>query len=161
MLKKLLNKSILYPYAIILITASVLVFIWFKDGYILGTAEGVLPFYNVSRFKDVVSSAWSEAPGLGNMNGISTAYSLTYITLAYLQNIGLPGFLIEALVFYFLLLSSGVSIYLLTKELFPKINWRFNLLSVFFYWFNFISLVNIWNRALYPFIFFWSLLPLA
>lgn len=155
-------KSILVTFLATFIIGGVLVFIWFKDGYILGTVESQIPFYNLTRFYDQVKLAWSENnPGLGFANGIVTAYTPTFFVLSSLERIGIPDFIIEACFFYFLLVTASLGVALLTQELFPKISWKYLLIASLFYWFNPLSLVNIWNRFLYNYMALWALLPLA
>lgn len=145
----------------ITIASLILTFLWFKDGLIMGTAEGALPFYDLSRYLQAASFAWMEHPGLGNVTLNYTANKPTFYLLAMLQNWGIPNFMIEALVFWFLLTGGGIGIYFLTKELFPKLPEKFILLSVLFYWFNPISLVDIWNRFLLNYMFFFAMLPFS
>lgn len=145
---------------IILSFPLILVFIWFKDGYLLSHAEGALPFYNLGRYLEPTKYAWMEHPGLGNISLFTTAGKPTYLFLTFLQNnLGIPGFIIQAGVFYFLLAGAGMGIYLLTKEFFPKLDNKYALLSVFFYWFNPLS-VTLWNRYLLNYIFFLCALPI-
>lgn len=144
---------------IILSLPLILVFIWFKDGYLLGHAEGALPFYNLERYLEPTNYAWMEHPGLGNISLLTTSAKPTYIFLTFLQGLDIPGFIIQAGVFYFLLTSAGIGIYLLTKEFFPKLDNKYLLLSVFFYWFNPLSISEIWNRFLLNYIFFFGALP--
>jgi hypothetical protein len=104
--------------------------------------------------------AWSP-DGLGNVNGITIASWPSYWILSQIQNLGVPSFIIEAVFFWILFVAAGVSLYFLTQELFPKIEPKFAFLAVLFYWFNPVSLVNVWNRFLYNYMIFWALLPLA
>lgn len=155
-------KSVFFTFFIIFSLAGILVFNWFKDGYILGTVESQIPFYNITGFYDQVKFAWSENnPGLGFANGIVTAFSPTFAVLSYLEKIGIPNYIIEAFFFLFCLTSAGLGITLLTQELFPHISKKYLLIAPLFYWFNALSLVNIWNRFLYNYIALWALLPLA
>lgn len=146
---------------IIILASFFLATLWFKDGYIMGTAEGALPFYDLSRYLTASSFAWMEHPGLGNVTLNYTANKPTFFILTALQNFGWPTYIIEALVFFFLLAGSGIGIYFLTKELFPKLPEKFIFLSVVFYWFNPISLVDVWNRFLLNYMLFFALLPLS
>lgn len=155
-------KKILPVILILAIFALFLVFIWFKDGFLLGTAESQIGFYDLTRFYDQVKLAWSDTnPGLGFVNGIVTAFAPTFFVLSQLEKIGVSNYIIEALFFWFLLVSSGVGIILLTQELFPKLPKKYLLIAGIFYWFNALSLVNIWNRFLYNYIALWALLPIA
>lgn len=148
-------------FAIIAIIAGLIIFVWFKEGYILGVAEDGLTFYNLSHYLQTANYTWMEYPGLGSPSLSFIATKPTFIFLSYLQNIGVPGFLIQAGVMWFLLISSGIGIHLLVKELFPDLSMKYILLSVFFYWFNPISLVDVWNRFLLNYTFFFALLPIG
>lgn len=152
-------SKIRLAYFLIILISAVLIVIWFKDGLLLSHAENALPFYKLSRYVDQTSYAWTSHPGLGNISLITTASKPTYFFLSFLQELGIPGFLIQAFVFWFFLVSAGMGIYLLTKEFFPKLPERYLLLSVFFYWFNPISLVDVWNRFLLNYMFFFASLP--
>ncbi|MBI2600298.1 DUF3367 domain-containing protein [Candidatus Daviesbacteria bacterium] len=155
-------RSILLLLAVLAIASSILVFTWFKDGLLLGTAESQISFYNLSRFHSQVKGAWSDTnSGLGFANGIVTAYSPTFFALSLLEKIGVANYIIEAGLFWFFLVVSGVGITLFTREFFPHIGRKYLVVAVIFYWFNSISLVNIWNRFLYNYIAFWALLPLV
>lgn len=155
-------KSIIYTFIAISLIAVVLVFGWFKEGYILGVAEGGVPFYDLTNFYNQVSLAWSDSEiGLGFPNGIVTAYSPTFYILSLLEKLGISNFFIQAGFFWLLLVFAGVGIILFTKELFPQISRKYLLIAALFYWFNLISLVNIWNRFLYGYIALWALLPLT
>lgn len=147
--------------AFILAVAGLLVGIWFKDGYILGTAEDGLIFYRISRYFHQAQYPWMEYPGLGSPSLTLIAGKPTYFLLSFLQDRGIPGYLIQAGVMWFLLISAGIGIYLLFRELFPKLPQKYILFSVLFYWFNPISIVDVWNRFLLNYIFFFTLLPFA
>ncbi len=151
------NKLI---YLLIFAGAIILVFSWFKDGYMLSYAESSLPFYNLQLFFNQTAFAWSEYPGLGNVSLIITASKPTYFFLSMLQQMGISGVILQAGVFAFLLFSAGLGITLLTKELFGKLPMRYLILAILFYWFNPLSLVNVWNRFLLNYIFFYGTLPL-
>ena len=153
-----MKRIISNKYFLVIIAALLLSFIWFKDGLILGTAESGLPFYDLKFHFDLTKYAWAE-PALGNATGVNVASSPTYFVLSKLETLGFPNSLIEASVFWFLLATAGIFIYLLTKQLFPKIKPKYLLICVFFYWFNPLFAVNIWNRFLINFMFFWALLP--
>lgn len=148
-------------FAIFAVVAGLIITVWYKDGYLLGVAEDGLTFYNLSNYLQMANYAWMEYPGLGSPALSFIATKPTFIVLSYLQNISIPGFLIQAGVMFFLLVSSGVGIYLLVKELFSNLPMRYVLLSVFFYWFNPISLADVWNRFLLNYIFFFALLPIG
>ncbi len=154
---KLINKTIL----LILIIAGILVTIWFKDGYIMGVGEDGLIFYRLEAYLHQSESTWMQYPGLGSPSLTLVAGKPLFLFLSILQNSGIPGFLIQAIVFYFLIVSAEIGIYLLVKELFPQLPKKFILLSILFYLFNPITVADVWNRFLLNYIFFFSLLPLS
>ncbi len=145
----------------ILIISTIIVAVWFKDGYILGYAEDGIIFYHISNYFHQSQYTWMEYPGLGSPSLNLVASKPTLGILSYLQSVGLQGFLIQAGVLWFLLVSSGIGICLLVRELFPTLPNKYILLSVLFYWFNPISMVDVWNRFLLNYIFFFAILPIG
>ena len=120
----------------VVITSLILVTIWFREKNLLGAAESALPFYDLQIEYEMTRWSWS-SPGLGNTAGNITASFPTYWFLFQIEKTGVPAYLIEAGLFWFLLLVSGISIGYLSKEFFPKLPQKFIILAVFFYWFNF------------------------
>lgn len=146
---------------VILVIPLILVGMWFKDGYILGASEDGLIFYNVSSYFHQAQYTWMEYPGLGSPSVTLIAGKPTYLFLSFLQSLGIPGFLLQAGVFYFLLISAGIGIYLLVCELFPKLPKKYILLSILFYWFNPIALHNLLSRSLLNYLFFYAAIPIV
>lgn len=133
--------------------------IWFREGNILGYAESGLPFYNFQNAYDANKDAWAHY-ALGFPTNISIAAKPSYWFLAQLQNVGIPGFVLQPFFFWIVLVTSGISIYLISKNLFPDLDRKFLLIAVLFYWFNPFSMVNVWNRFLNNFFIFYAVLPL-
>lgn len=152
-----MNKII----AFVLIISALIITIWFKDGYVLGVAEDGLIFHNVSRYFHQAQYTWMEYPGLGSPSLSLIAGKPTFFLLSLIQEVGIPGFIVQAGVLWFLFVSSGIGISFLCKELFPKLPLRYVFLSTLFYWFNPISLAGVWNRFLLNYIFFFALLPVG
>lgn len=146
---------------LIVLVSALMVTIWFREGYIMGTAEDSLIFYNISRFLPESQFAWMEHPGLGRVTINLTAARPTYEMLTFLHNLDVPNFLIQALTIWFILVSAGIGIYLIVKEFFPQLPNRYAFISVLFYWFNPLSLVNVWNRFLSNYIVSFGLFPIA
>ncbi len=153
-------KKKLFPIILLFLLSLLLVFLWFKDGFLLGAAESGLPFYNLERNEEIVKWSWAK-PGLGNYTGSLTATWPTYWFLKQIENFGVSGVIIEAFVFWIFLFIGGIVVYLLIREFFPNIDEKFALLGVFFYWFNPFPLVNVWNRFLINFMFFYAFFPLS
>jgi hypothetical protein len=137
-----------------------MVFWWFRDKTILGVGESGVSFYNIKRHLDISNYSWAD-PALGNSTGMTVVGKPTYWFLAKIKGLGIPSYIIQASFFWFLWFIAGVSVFLLIKEFFPKLEDKFTFLGVLFYWFNPISLVNVWNRFLYNYMVFWAYLPLA
>lgn len=156
---KLISREFKAVSLVILISSFILISIWFRDGNIMGGGESGLPFHDLTTQGEEVRNAWSDK-FLGNSVGISVGSFPTYWVLARIQNLGIPSFIIEAFFYWGLLIVAALSMYFLTKVLFANIKPRFVLLAVFFYLFNPITLVNVWNRGLENFRVFWAFLPL-
>jgi len=145
---------------LLILSPFIFVLFWFRNGNIMGGGESGLPFYDLSRMLEISRYSWAD-PALGNSIGIGVAATPIYWILSQIENLGVPGFALEALWFWILFVISGISVWFLTIELFPRIQEKYLFLSVLFYWFNPLSLVNVWNRFLYNYMVFWAFLPLA
>ena len=124
----------------------------------MGTAEAGLPFYDFQIQYNVNKDAWANY-ALGYPANISVASIPTNLLFAFLQNFGIPVFLMQAFFLCITLIISGISIYFLTKNFFPNVGKKFLILAPLFYWFNPFSMVNVWNRFLNNFFIFYMLLP--
>lgn len=156
---KKVNRENLFFNFLIALVPMILVFVGFHNGLLLGTGESGLPFYKLSTASHLLNWAWSEG-SLGINSGIIIVAKPTFLVLSFLEKIGLGGYLLQALLFYFLFLTAGFSTFYLSRIFFPNLKGRYYFLAVLFYWFNPISLISVWNRFLYNFIFFWAFLPL-
>lgn len=155
-----MKRILSLPFLTIIIIPLLLVLIWFKDGNIMGTGESGLPFYDPHIQYNINKDAWAYYT-LGHPLNIGSAAIPTYWFLSKLQSMHTPGFIVQAIFIWLIFIISGFAIYKLVKELFPDIDRFHILLSVLFYWFNPFSLVNVWNRFLNNFFFFYALLPLS
>lgn len=133
--------------------------IWFRNGNLLGTAEGGIPFNNLNRHAEIFKYSWAET-AVGNATSFTTASYPTYQLLSLFESANVAPFLIEAFVFWFILVTSGVGIFLLGKKT-VGLSDSFAFVAVVFYWTCPFILINIWSRFLYNHMFFLSLLPLA
>ncbi len=146
-------------FLVIALISFLTVSVWFRHGYQLGTAEGGLPFNNLQRHAEIFRWAWGDG-AMGNSTSFLVASYPTYFFLSEFEKIRVPGFVIEAVVFWFILTSSGIGIFLIGRKI-VLISGGFSLFAVFFYWLSPFVLVNVWNRFLYNHIFFLALLPLS
>lgn len=146
------------PVFLIILIPLLLNIIWFREGNIFGYAESGLPFYNFQNAYNTNKDAWAQY-ALGYPTNISIAAKPTYLFLAFLQNKGIPGFILQSSFFWLILVISGISIYYIAKNLYPTVSSKFLLLAPLFYWFNPFSMVNVWNRFLNNFFIFYAVLP--
>lgn len=145
---------------IIILVSLLLSLTWFHDGIPFGSGESGILFINPGWHLEATRYAWKSSL-LGNVVGITTASSPTYWLLSVLEKLGGKDYLFQAIIVFIVFVTSGIGIYLLTRELFPKLNRSAFLVAVLFYWFNPFSLVNIWNRFINNYIVFFGMLPLA
>lgn len=153
-------KKVKLPFIIILLIPTILTIIWFRSGNIMGVAESGLPFYHFKIHLNLNKDAWSNY-ALGFPNNIGVASTPTYWFFATLQSIGIPSFLLQMFFFWLVLVISGIGIFLLAKELLPKLENKILIVAVFFYWFNPFSMLNIWNRFLNNFLLSYAFIPIA
>jgi len=148
---------------IIVFLSVTLVFIWFHPGMIMGGGDIGLPFYRPRRIFEVERYTWWDdvAPGATFSNTLS---SLPFYTvLAALSSIGIPDFAIQALVFLFVLVVGGASVYFLSLTFIGDDRTRgiAGVLAGLFYMLNPFSLVLVWHRFAPPSMLFSALLPLG
>ena len=155
-----MKKLHVSPIGIILVASLILVAIWFRHGYVLGTAESGLSFYNISTLELKTRYTWTQM-NLGAPTNTLPSVWPAFVLFVWLAKLGIPEFLIQASTFYFILISSGLSIFYLSRLLFPRISGKAGLVAVFFYWFNPLIVVDIWNRFLLDLSFGYAFLPLA
>lgn len=145
---------------IYLAISLVLTFIWFKDGNPMGGGEPGNPYYNLSKMVGITSWAWGNH-ALGGASGTTVASGPLFIFFDFLQSNQVPGFLLQAGLFFLILCSIQISMFLLTKEILPKYSSRVWFIAGLFYLFNPYSLVNVWNRFLPNPMVFYGLIPFA
>ncbi len=156
MLLKLINKKTWIFY---LLFAVILTTIWFKDGDILAAGEFGLSFYNLNQLASISVQAWGNQV-LGGSSGYTVASGPTFFLLSSIQNLGMPGFFIQALFFGFSIFLALFSMDYLMKTSFANASLRVRIFASFFYLLNLYSMMNIWNRFLPNTILFYSILPL-
>lgn len=161
---KIIKKQI--PVIFIALFCLIIVAIWFKDGKLLATGEDGLMLVNPSRALEIYKYSWNEVRSGGAFPGSSSMISFFYVE-SLLLRIGIPVWIFQASLFFLLMFAGSISTYYLSKELFNKtvednLKVKAALIAAFFYILNPVSLLGIWYRgiAVYPFIFFYALVPL-
>lgn len=144
---------------IILFVSIALTLIWFRNGNVMGGGETGIPFYNLSQLVKISGWTWG-TQALGNNDSLTVASGPFLRFFSIFQNIGIPGFALQAIFYFAILFFTLYSIYFLTDTLFPAMPSLFKCFSSFFYLFNLYSVMNIWNRNLPNTIVFYAILPL-
>lgn len=155
MLRILHKKYIL----IILLVSILLTVVWFRNGYLMGGGETGLPFYNLNQMFKISGWTWGNQ-ALGNNDSLTVSSGPFFAFFSFFQNLGISGFVLQAVFYFGILFFTLYSIFKLTDTLFPDLQPIFKLFASFFYLFNLYSLMNVWNRNLPNTIVFYALLPL-
>ncbi|OGM33515.1 hypothetical protein A3D00_00075 [Candidatus Woesebacteria bacterium RIFCSPHIGHO2_02_FULL_38_9] len=158
-LKKLDNIFVF----LLLLFCFILIVIWFGDGKLLATGEEGLILANPQRTYELYKHSWIDV-GTG-MAEPAVRPELPFLYLASLsQKAGVPPWLFQANVFYLLMLTGVISIFFLVKEISFGNNGKYRFYLPFvasvFYLTNPISLLGVWYRFIYMFMFFFALAPL-
>jgi hypothetical protein len=160
-----MKKSIIFGFCIPLCISLFLICVWFSKGLLIATGEGGLVFYPLTSIITFVSHTWS--PGaIGLPTGSVLASYPFYFLFSALDVLHVAPYLMQAILFLFLLVIAQVGIFLLLRLIvsesgvFKKEPWYFYLSSYLFYICNPISIATVWNRFQSPFIIFYCLLPL-
>ena len=158
--KDRIRSIFLKPYLIFALVSLVLVAIWFRGGNAMGGGEMGSPFYNLNRMFEMTAMAWSDR-SLGADYGLSAGGAPYYKLFSVFQNIGVPGFLLQAIFFFICTMLGLLSMYALTRELFPDRKKIVYFSAAIFYLVNPYALVNVWNRFLPNPMLFYAFLPLG
>lgn len=146
-------------YLFILLTATILVGLWFRDGLLKASGESGIPFANISRANELFTNSWSDL-GLGTPNGMGVGVTPFFTVLSTLVKAGVPPVVVQALYMWSVLVLSGIGIYFLTREFKPDLEPPHYVLAISWYWFNPWVLVNVWMRFLYNYQIFFVSFPL-
>jgi hypothetical protein len=156
---KIMRKYI--PPLILLVISLIIILIWFHNGLLIaGGEEGVI-FYNPLRMIQLSGSVWVDIlTGFAAMDYISRIplfYFVYGLSLVHFS----PG-IIQAIVFYILMSSSGVSIYYLVLHFLKNNSSKIviALVSAIFYLLNPYTMTQVWNRGIYDGFFIYAALPL-
>jgi hypothetical protein len=126
-----------------------LVIIWFRKGLIFAGGEGGIPFYNLELSTKLYPYAWRDVgtgyPGLGDLMSVPI-----FSFFALIAGLGVPGYLIQAGMFFLLLTTGTVSMYFLIKNTVGSElkNKNIPLIGAIFYLLNPYSMTQIWGRGL-------------
>lgn len=153
-----------YPIFLITLLCAVIIAIWFKDGKLLATGEEGLMLINPIRNIELYKYSWNEI-GLGIAGPGSNVMIPFYNFELLILKSGVPIWLFQPAIFFFLMFVGACSIYYLSNELFKNlvedsIKIKLALIASIFYILNPVSLLGVWYRFLLGFMFFYALAPL-
>ncbi|HUD43913.1 MAG TPA: hypothetical protein VMR41_00010 [Patescibacteria group bacterium] len=164
-MRYLKKNRILIHFLISFLLILSLVFIWFHSGYVLGTGESGLFFYSINNLLEQFGQTWFTATIGFSGNGTPLIDIPFFLFIQYFRYFNIPYVFLQAAMYLILELVGFMSVYAITGRLFSDQNSKkktiISFLAAGFYIFNQINLVLILNRLQYPFIFFYSLLPLS
>lgn len=145
--------------SVLIILCSVFVFSWYRPGFIIGGAEEGLSFANPKRTFELFQYTWEEIH-YGTLQTTEVVKYPSNLFFLFLHERGIPSDFLQVFVFFFLITTSAIFIYLLAKEIFN--NQQFlSLIAAAFYIFNSFMFFNIWHRFLAAMFFFQPLLPIS
>lgn len=156
-------KNVL-PVVFIALLCILIISMWFRDGKLLATGEEGLFLSNPSLTYEMLKPSWiSHGPGYTNP---VLRPRLPFYYLAHLSyQRGIEPWIFQEVLFYMLILIGAISMYYLAKEVFRNSKESLNIntiavIAAIFYLFNPVSLLGVWGRFIYSFMFFYALIPL-
>ena len=155
----LFNKQWLFPTLFFLSISSLLVFSWFRYGFIYGGGDVGLPSYNPQRILEIVRYIWWEAaaPGTTVPHGL-TSVPLQFVQ-SFLQSMNFPYVTIQASLFFFLLFFMGLGMYFLAVSILGYEQKIYAYLAALFYIFNPYMMIQVWHRFIHNTFFLAAALP--
>lgn len=152
------SKSLI-PFVYFLVLSGIIIFSWFRFGYIYGGGDVGLQTYDPTRILQIIKYVWwdSTAPGSPTPQGLS-AIPLQF-GLSLLQSVGFSPLLLQATLFFILLFTSGFGMYLFLKRKLEEKDLIFPILGGTFYMLNPYMMVQVWHRFIHTTIILASVLP--
>jgi len=153
------NKQWLFPFLFFLSISGLLVFSWFRFGYIYGGGDVGLQTYNPPRILEISRYIWWEAtaPGSPTPQGLTAIpFNLMF---SLLKLLGFSPVMLQVSLFFLILLSMGLGMYLLILFLFGKDYRKYAILGGLFYMFNPYMMIQVWHRFVHSTFFLSAALP--
>lgn len=126
--------------------SSLLILIWFKDGFFYGGGDVGLPTYNPKRILEITRYIWWEAEAPGFLIPQAITSITPYLFLFLLQLIGIGPVALQAILFFILLFLMGFGMYLLILSIQGQDKKIYATVGGLFYMFNPYMMVQIWHR---------------
>lgn len=152
-------KIFLLPFLFFAVITSIMIFSWFRYGYLYGGGDVGLPSYNPQRILEITKFIWWEAAAPGT----TVPHGLTSVPLQFfqslLQEIGIPYIAIQAILFWLILFLSGYGMFLVGVSIFGKEKFILAILSGLFYILNPNMMIQVWHRFVHTTFFLAAALP--
>lgn len=118
-----------------------------------------IPSYDPARIVDIAKYVWwdSAAPGALVPHGV-TSLPVQFFQAA-LSGLGLPFFVIQAILFWILLFLTGYGMFLVGLSIFGKDKLLLSILCGLFYMFNPYMMIQVWHRFIHNSFFLSAFLP--
>ncbi len=141
------------------IISTIVIFSWFRDGYIYGGGDVGLQTYNPSRILENQKFIWWEAagPGFPIPQGL-VGIPLQFI-LSLFQHIGFSPLILQAGLFFVLLFLMGYGMYLFLTYKLEEKRGVYPIIGGLFYIFNPYMMIQVWHRFIPTTIVLASALP--
>lgn len=151
-------KSHLKALFVFIFISGLVIFSWFRFGYLYGGGDVGLQTYNPQRILQNAGYTWwdSAGPGAALPQGLSAIPFQGGLYL--LQLLGFGPVALEAILFFVLLLLMGFGMYLFASDLFPKER-KYAFLAGLFYMFNPYMMIQVWHRFIHTTILLAAALP--
>lgn len=137
------------PAIFFLLFSAILIFSWFRYGYIYGGGDVGLQTYNPTRFLDNARFIWWEtvAPGVPIPLGLTSVPLQFFLSL--LQSLGFTPLMMQASLFFLFLFMMGYGMFLFTKSILGPDKNNYAILAGFFYMFNPYMMIQVWHRFIH------------
>lgn len=159
MLNNKFIKIYLLPCLFFAGVTSIVIFSWFRYGFLYGGGDVGLPSYDPARIFEITKNIWWEAsaPGTTVPQGL-TSVPLQFIQ-AILQAAGLSYVAIQAILFWLLLFLMGYGMFLVGLSAFGNQKIGLAILVGIFYMFNPYMMIQVWHRFIHNTFFLAAALP--
>jgi len=158
-------KQTIRDLVILIFLCLILVSLWFHRGLIFAGGEEGIPFYDLNKTTEFISFSWQDIsagfPMQLNLNRIPY-----FTSLNFLFDLGITGYLVQAIHFFIIMSFGSISLYFLLREtVLKELETQSNifkltpLVGAIFYLLNPFSMTQVWGRGLYLQFFPFALFP--
>ncbi len=153
------TRKHIFAVCIFALLSTVLIFSWFRYGYLYGGGDVGLPSYDPQRIAEIARFVWWEAGAPGNLvpHGV-TSLPMQFFQSAMVQ-LGLPYFAVQATLFWILLFLTGYGMFLVGLSVFGKDKFKLAILCGLFYALNPYMMIQVWHRFIHNSFFLAAFLP--